>query len=180
WERGGTVARRGGQPQGPGEPPWEGGGDGEGCEGARGGTGEAPADRDAAHDRGGRRRHSRSDRPGDRGRDPRIPAIAQDRRRSGRDSGLLPEAPAGMEGALVGRHGLLASDIGMDLGIKGKVALVSGGARSLGKQDCLTLAAEGCKLIVLDLNGEGAEATAKEISEAGGDGGGYARGMQGR
>ena len=40
----------------------------------------------------------------------------------------------------------------MDLGIAGKVALVTGGARSLGKQDCLTLAAEGCKLIILDLN----------------------------
>ena len=37
----------------------------------------------------------------------------------------------------------------MDLGIKGKVALVTGGARSLGKQDCLTLAAEGCRVIVL-------------------------------
>jgi len=62
----------------------------------------------------------------------------------------------------------------MDLGIKGKVALVSGGARSLGKQDCLTLAAEGCKIIVLDLNGEGAEDTAKEITAAGGTARGYA------
>src|SRR5262249_4441805 len=62
----------------------------------------------------------------------------------------------------------------MDLGIKGRVALVTGGARSLGKQDCLTLAAEGCKLIVLDLNGDGAEETAREISEAGGTARGYA------
>ncbi len=62
----------------------------------------------------------------------------------------------------------------MDLGIKGKVALVSGGARSLGKQDCLTLAAEGCKIIVLDLNGEGAAGTAKEITDAGGVARGYA------
>ncbi len=60
----------------------------------------------------------------------------------------------------------------MDLGIKGKVALITGGARSLGKQDCLTLAAEGCKVVVLDMNGEGAAETAKEI----GDGGGAARG----
>ncbi len=44
----------------------------------------------------------------------------------------------------------------MDLGITGKTALVTGGARSLGQQDCLTLAAEGCRIIVLDLNGEGA------------------------
>ena len=40
----------------------------------------------------------------------------------------------------------------MDLGIKGRVALVTGGARSLGKADSLALAAEGCKVIVLDLN----------------------------
>ncbi|MCI0547960.1 MAG: SDR family oxidoreductase [Candidatus Rokubacteria bacterium] len=55
----------------------------------------------------------------------------------------------------------------MDLGLAGKVALVTGGARSLGRQDCLTLAAEGARVAVLDLNAEGAEAVAKEI-EAGG------------
>jgi 3-oxoacyl-[acyl-carrier protein] reductase len=55
----------------------------------------------------------------------------------------------------------------VDLGIAGKTALVTGGARSLGKQDCLTLAAEGCRVIVLDLNGEGAEARgyAADITE---------------
>jgi NAD(P)-dependent dehydrogenase (short-subunit alcohol dehydrogenase family) len=62
----------------------------------------------------------------------------------------------------------------VDLGLRGKTALVTGGARSLGKQDCLTLAAEGCKVIVLDLNGEGADETAKEIGEAGGVARGYA------
>ena len=62
----------------------------------------------------------------------------------------------------------------MDLGITGKVALVTGGARSLGKQDCLALAAEGCKVIVLDLNAEGAVETATEIAEAGGTARGYA------
>src|SRR3989475_3324474 len=51
----------------------------------------------------------------------------------------------------------------MDLGIKGRVALVTGGARSLGKADCLALAAEGCRVIVLDLNAQGAAETAKEI-----------------
>ena len=44
----------------------------------------------------------------------------------------------------------------MDLGIAGKTALVTGAARSLGKQDALTLAAEGCRVVVLDLNAEGA------------------------
>src|SRR4029077_323169 len=62
----------------------------------------------------------------------------------------------------------------MDLGITGKVALVTGGARSLGKQDCLTLAAEGCKVVVLDMNGEGATETAEEIGAAGGTARGYA------
>ena len=62
----------------------------------------------------------------------------------------------------------------MDLGIAGKVALVTGGARSLGKQDCLTLAAEGCRIAVLDLNGDGAAETAREIAEAGGTAKGYA------
>ena len=56
----------------------------------------------------------------------------------------------------------------MDLGIGGKVAVVTGGARSIGKQDCLTLAAEGCPVAVLDLNGEGARETAQEIVAAGG------------
>src|SRR5258705_11783125 len=62
----------------------------------------------------------------------------------------------------------------MDLGLKDRVALVTGGARSLGKQDALTLAAEGCRVIVLDLNAEGAEETAKEIADGGGTARGYA------
>ncbi|MBI1737119.1 MAG: 3-oxoacyl-ACP reductase FabG [Candidatus Rokubacteria bacterium] len=62
----------------------------------------------------------------------------------------------------------------MELGIEGKVAIVTGGARSLGKADCLTLAAEGCKIAVLDLNAEGAEETAKEIAGTGGAARGYA------
>jgi len=61
----------------------------------------------------------------------------------------------------------------MDLGIKGRVALVTGGARSLGKADCVALAAEGCKVIVLDLNAEGAAATASEIEAQGGVARGY-------
>ncbi len=61
----------------------------------------------------------------------------------------------------------------MDLGIRGKVALVTGAARSLGKADALTLAAEGCKIAILDLNAEGAEETAKEIVAGGGAARGY-------
>jgi len=62
----------------------------------------------------------------------------------------------------------------MDLGIAGKVALVTGGARSLGRQDCLTLAAEGCAIAVLDLNGEGAAETARDIAATGIRATGYA------
>ena len=57
----------------------------------------------------------------------------------------------------------------MDLGIAGKVALVTGGARNLGRADCLTLAAEGCRVAVLDLNAEGAGETAAEIRGRGGE-----------
>ena len=61
----------------------------------------------------------------------------------------------------------------MDLGIKDRVALVTGGARSLGKADCLALAAEGCRIVVLDLNAEGATETAAEITQQGGVARGY-------
>jgi NAD(P)-dependent dehydrogenase (short-subunit alcohol dehydrogenase family) len=62
----------------------------------------------------------------------------------------------------------------VDLGIAGRVAIVTGGARSLGKADAVTLAAEGCRVAVLDLNAEGAEETAGEIRAAGGAAHGYA------
>jgi 3-oxoacyl-[acyl-carrier protein] reductase len=62
----------------------------------------------------------------------------------------------------------------MDLGIRDRVALVTGGARSLGKADAVALAAEGCRIAILDLNGEGAEETAKEIETGGGRARGYA------
>jgi len=62
----------------------------------------------------------------------------------------------------------------MDLGIRDRVALVTGGARSLGKADAVTLAAEGCKVAIVDLNAEGADETAKEIEKSGGRARGYA------
>jgi NAD(P)-dependent dehydrogenase (short-subunit alcohol dehydrogenase family) len=61
----------------------------------------------------------------------------------------------------------------VDLGIRDRVAVVTGGARSLGKADCLALAAEGCRVAVLDLNAEGAAETAKEIAGQGGTARGY-------
>jgi NAD(P)-dependent dehydrogenase (short-subunit alcohol dehydrogenase family) len=62
----------------------------------------------------------------------------------------------------------------VDLGIRDRVAIVTGGARSLGKADVEALAAEGCKVAVLDLNGDGAEEAAKEVTAAGGVARGYA------
>ena len=61
----------------------------------------------------------------------------------------------------------------MDLGLRDRVALITGGARSLGKADALLLAAEGCKVAVVDLNEDGAQETAQEIAAAGGTARGY-------
>jgi 3-oxoacyl-[acyl-carrier protein] reductase len=62
----------------------------------------------------------------------------------------------------------------MDLGIKDRVAVVTGAARSLGKADALALAAEGCKVGIIDLNADGAGETAREIVSSGGQARGYA------
>jgi NAD(P)-dependent dehydrogenase (short-subunit alcohol dehydrogenase family) len=51
----------------------------------------------------------------------------------------------------------------------GKVVLVTGGARGIGKATALLFSQNGAKLAVADLNGEGAEETAAAIRQAGGD-----------
>lgn len=57
----------------------------------------------------------------------------------------------------------------MDFGLKDKVALVTGAGSQIGfgKAIALTLAREGCNLIVVDKDIEGAELTAKEIKNLG-------------
>lgn len=57
----------------------------------------------------------------------------------------------------------------MDLGLKGKVALITGagGQRGFGKAISLTLAKEGCDIIINDINLEGARKTADEIEALG-------------
>ncbi|MCP5367487.1 MAG: SDR family oxidoreductase [Hyphomicrobiales bacterium] len=56
----------------------------------------------------------------------------------------------------------------MDLGLKDKVALVTGGGQGVGRAICRTLAAEGARVVVNDLAPDRAEAVAAEIRAAGG------------
>ena len=57
----------------------------------------------------------------------------------------------------------------MELGLKGKVALVTGGARDIGREISLTLAHEGAAVAVNYLHSKAdAEATVKQIQQAGG------------
>ncbi|HUJ73470.1 MAG TPA: SDR family NAD(P)-dependent oxidoreductase, partial [bacterium] len=53
-------------------------------------------------------------------------------------------------------------------GLKGKVAIVTGGASGIGRAICLRLGEEGCKVGVLDKNGAGAQDTVALILKAGG------------
>jgi len=56
----------------------------------------------------------------------------------------------------------------MDLGIRDRVALVTGAGRGIGRQICLTLAEEGARVAANDLFQERADESAAEISRAGG------------
>ncbi|HHT24076.1 MAG TPA: SDR family oxidoreductase [Clostridiaceae bacterium] len=53
-------------------------------------------------------------------------------------------------------------------GIKNKIAVVTGGARGLGKEMARRLAQEGALVIIADILKDAAESTAKEIEESGG------------
>ncbi|HIO02483.1 MAG TPA: SDR family NAD(P)-dependent oxidoreductase, partial [Alphaproteobacteria bacterium] len=51
--------------------------------------------------------------------------------------------------------------------VKGKIALISGGASGLGRQAARRLAEEGARVVVADLNKVAGSAVAEELGEAG-------------
>jgi len=55
----------------------------------------------------------------------------------------------------------------MELGIKDKVAIVTGGSGGIGKQTCLTLAAEGAHIAIADLDMEKVEKVAELVRSLG-------------
>jgi 3-oxoacyl-[acyl-carrier protein] reductase len=55
----------------------------------------------------------------------------------------------------------------MDLGLKGKVALITGAGQGIGRCIALTLAGEGCNLAICDLRKETLDSAAKEIRAMG-------------
>ncbi|MFT3780119.1 MAG: 3-oxoacyl-ACP reductase FabG [Ottowia sp.] len=55
----------------------------------------------------------------------------------------------------------------MDLGLSGKVAIVTGSARGLGAATARRLAQEGAKVVITDINGEQAQATAQALQAEG-------------
>lgn len=53
----------------------------------------------------------------------------------------------------------------MDLGLRNKAAIVTGGAGGIGREIVCGLAREGCRVCILDLNEEGAATAAREIAD---------------
>ncbi len=61
----------------------------------------------------------------------------------------------------------------MDLGLSGKVALVTGGSRGIGRSIALALAAEGCNVAITARGRERLEQTVREIEAAGAEAAGF-------
>ncbi len=58
----------------------------------------------------------------------------------------------------------------MDTGLRGKTAIVTGGAQGIGRGICLRLAQEGIKTVVADINSDGGQRVVQEIRDLGGEG----------
>lgn len=56
----------------------------------------------------------------------------------------------------------------MDLGLSDKVAVVTGASQGIGKAIAITLAQEGAKVVVVDINAERGAQVVREIAETGG------------
>jgi len=56
----------------------------------------------------------------------------------------------------------------MDLGLKDRVAIVTGSARGIGAETARMLAGEGMAVVITDLDGDAAQQTAADIAERGG------------
>lgn len=56
----------------------------------------------------------------------------------------------------------------MDLGLKGKTAIVTGGASGLGRETSHYLVREGARVVVADVNGDNIKKVVKELSDLGG------------
>jgi len=56
----------------------------------------------------------------------------------------------------------------MDLKLKDRTAIVTGGASGIGRQTCIDFAEEGVNVVIADINEEGANQVAKEIADKGG------------
>jgi NAD(P)-dependent dehydrogenase (short-subunit alcohol dehydrogenase family) len=54
------------------------------------------------------------------------------------------------------------------MGLEGKVAIVTGGARGLGRAIALELAAEGAKVVIADINQEEAKRVVEKVQKSGG------------
>ncbi len=57
----------------------------------------------------------------------------------------------------------------MDLGLNGKVAIVTGGAQGIGRIIVHTLAKEGVKTVISDINTEGGNRVVEEVKDLGGE-----------
>lgn len=57
----------------------------------------------------------------------------------------------------------------MDFGLDGRAALVTGGGGRIGSTDCVTLAAEGAEVVVLDVDVEDAGEVVSDVEDGGGE-----------